>query len=168
MRCRSRSLMHFGITGLGLLWMLAGGRSAIASDDSSPHYSRWPKVRLAGFAVGAGVEFGGPAWFGYPLGYGYGPLGPSAWGDPFFAYPAASFYDLTMGQLKLRDVAPDAAVYLDGGYAGPAGKLKSMWIEPGTHELRIAHVGQAFEEKIYVLTGKTMTVNPENSQGGRQ
>lgn len=171
---RRRSLW---ILGIGLQLLAAG--SALANDSDGTHYSRWPKVRLAGFAVGAGyTRLGGPGLFGYPYGWGYGPglyagsfggYGPWGWGDPFYGpLPAASFYDASLGKLKLRELDSSASIYLDGGYAGTAGKLKTMWIEPGTHELRITEGDRTFEERIYVLTGKTMTLNPELTSNGGQ
>jgi len=66
-----------------------------------------------------------------------------------------------MGQLKLA--APkDASVYLDGAFAGSVQKLKSIWLEPGIYELKIAGVnGREFQKKVYVLSGKTLDIRAE-------
>ena len=156
--------------------VLIGG-SAQASSDSGSSYSRWPKVRIAGVSVGAGyTRWGGysPFW-GSPFGYGYGGyalspflFGPGYYPGFFSALPSAYFYQDTLGKVKLELADKDAEVYLDGGFAGKSGKLKTMWVEPGTHDLRVTSGGRSFDQRIYVLTGKTLTISPDlRSDGSR-
>jgi hypothetical protein len=127
-----------------------------------------PRVRLGGVIVNAGYSTG-PAWYPY---YGYGGYpGWSRWAfyDPIFYSPylhpglyGGFGYGPNMGEVKLASVDKEASVYLDGGYAGPVSKLKSMWLEPGVYNLQVRDTaGQSFERKIYVLTGKTLQVRAE-------
>jgi hypothetical protein len=63
-----------------------------------------------------------------------------------------------MGQIKL-DAHKNASVYVDGAFAGPAGKLKSMWLEPGIYELQVVGTGgEEYKRKLYVLSGKTLNI----------
>ena len=66
-----------------------------------------------------------------------------------------------MGEIKLK--APkDASVYLDGGFAGSAEKLKSMWLEPGIYQLQVSSPdGSEYRKKVYVLSGKTLDIRAE-------
>lgn len=150
-----------------------------AADDDKPRR----RVRLGGISVGAGYShFNGP-WF--PYGYGYSPYwGPawmsawrapwigSYWFDPFFMTPYIhpAFYTgfgfgPNLGEVRLRTFDKSADVYLDGALAGKAGKLKSMWLEPGAYELTIQSGDQIeYTKKIYVLTGKRFDVQAERTE----
>jgi hypothetical protein len=66
-----------------------------------------------------------------------------------------------MGEVRLRGQEKDAAVYLDGGYAGTADKLKTIWLEPGAYQLELRHAKGTYARKIYVLSGKSLTIRPE-------
>ena|SRR5664280_1187898 len=99
-----------------------------------------------GVFVGSGFASRG----GYGYGYGYGPYS----NGPYFGVPNA-------GQVKLDTHVKDAQVFVDGAYAGTAGKLKTMWMRPGTYTIELRAPGQAqFAEKIYVVAGKTVHVEP--------
>jgi hypothetical protein len=94
---------------------------------------------------GPGWGWYGPYW-GYPYGYGYyGPYGGSA----------------RYGDVKIEDVAKDALVYVDGGYAGRAGQLKKFRLSAGNHDIELRDPsGHAFhQEKIDVLPGKTLEIS---------
>jgi hypothetical protein len=66
-----------------------------------------------------------------------------------------------MGEVKIASAPKEAMVYLDGAYAGAAGKLKSMWLEPGVYNLEIRDdAGASWSQKIYVLSGKTLPLKP--------
>ena len=135
-----------------------------ADDDNRPGR----RVRLGGVMVNAGYSRG-PAWFPY---YGYGAY-PGCWRcsfyDPVFYNPylhpglyTGFGHGPGLGEVKLAEVDKAASVYLDGGYAGPAAKLKSMWLEPGVYNLEVRDTsGGKFERKIYVLTGKTLQVRAQ-------
>lgn len=57
------------------------------------------------------------------------------------------------GEIKLNSAPKDAEVYIDGAFAGTAGKLKSMWLDPGIYQLE---VGENYRKKVYVLGGKSL------------
>lgn len=111
----------------------------------------------AGVRFRGGI-FVGPAvrpWGWYrpfyrPYYYGYGPYyGPYAYS---MAYRNA-------GQVKLDTKVKDAEVFINGAYAGTAGKLKSMWLRPDTYDLEIRAPGRVpYAERIYVIAGKTLKV----------
>jgi hypothetical protein len=143
--------------GMSLLPVVAIG----ADDDAKP--SR--RVRIGGVMVSAGYA-SGPAWYPY-YGYGYYP-GWGRWGlyDPFWYSPwihpglyTGFGYGPGMGEVKLTSSDREAAVYIDGAYAGPAHKLKSIWLEPGAYNLEVRNPdGQSFGRRIYVLSGKELRV----------
>jgi hypothetical protein len=147
---------------LAALVFVAAGAAQAANSSG---YSRWPKVRLAGFSVGVGYSHfsGGYPGFGYPYyGFGYPFYGfaysPFLYDPLFYSVPPAYFYQDTLGKVKIEGAEKDAAIYLDGGFAGTAGKLKDMWVEPGVHDLRVTSQNHTYERRIYVLTGKTLKI----------
>src|ERR1700724_3419578 len=91
--------------------------------------------------------FYGPGW------YGPGWYGPGWYGPGWYGYD----YAPTTGGVKFDTKMKDASVYLDGGYAGTVGQLKTFQLRPGTHniELRDPSGQTIFQEKIDVLAGKT-------------
>jgi PEGA domain-containing protein len=98
-----------------------------------------------GFVVGPPIRPWG--WYG-PYYGPYGFYGP-------YAYPNA-------GEVKLDTKVKDAEVFINGAYAGTAGKLKSMWMRPSTYDLEIRAPGRKpYEERIYVVAGKTLHVRPD-------
>jgi hypothetical protein len=123
------------------------------------------RIRLGGLGVSAGY-MSGPAWWG-PGSAWYGPglwrpYGP-AWWDPWWyngwAHPGfwgGFVQGPGMGEVKVSSAPKGSLVYIDGAYAGLAGKLKSMWLEPGAYNLRIRSGDQSYEKRIYVLSGKTL------------
>jgi hypothetical protein len=88
------------------------------------------------------------------------------WHDPFFYsygpyYGPYGTYHGNLGEVKLDTKVKNAEVFVDGAYAGTAGKLKSMWLQPGAHDLEVrAPEGGRFAQRIYVLTGKTIHLRP--------
>jgi hypothetical protein len=102
--------------------------------------------RVAIFVGPRFVPFGG---YG-----GYGGYGPYSYG-PYAASPNA-------GQVKLQTNVKDAQVFVNGSYAGTAGKLKTMWLRPGNYTIELRAAGRArYAEKIYVIAGKKITLNPD-------
>ena len=56
----------------------------------------------------------------------------------------------------------DAEVFINGAYAGTAGKLKSMWLRPDAYDLEIRAPGRTpYAERIYVVAGKTLHVHAD-------
>ena len=105
-----------------------------------------------GVFMGGGYGFAPMGWYGY----GYGPYGA------YYGVP-------NVGQVKLDTHVKDAQVFVDGAYAGTSGKLKTMWMRPGTYTIELRAPGQAqFAEKIYVVAGKTVHVEPGFQAEARQ
>lgn len=135
---------------------------------------RGTRVRLGGVTVGAGYShFSGHPYFGYPY-----SAWPHYWGarDLLF-YPhygwlggfvhPGYYRDYRqgpgMGQLKLRTEDKLAPVYLDGGYAGVAKDLKTMWLTPGAYDLEVRKDSESFSQRVYVLSGKTVRIDAKLS-----
>jgi hypothetical protein len=107
-----------------------------------------------GVFVGSG--FAPMGWYGYGYGPYYGPYGA------YYGVP-------NVGQVKLDTHVKDAQVFVDGAYAGTAGKLKTMWMRPGTYTIEMRAPGlPQFAEKIYVVAGKTVHVEPGFQPEARQ
>ncbi len=108
---------------------------------------------LTAGARGRVAVFARPAYFPAAW-YGYGPLyGPYPYG-PYAGAPAA-------GEVKLDTKMKEAQVFVNGAYAGTAGKLKTMWMRPGSYTIEVRAAGYApFSEKVYVVAGKTVHVEP--------
>ena len=89
----------------------------------------------------------GPGWYGY--GY-YGP-----WWGPTYVTPRPN-----TGEVKLVTRMKDASVYVDGGFAGFAGKLKKFDLSPGNHDiaLRDSRGATLFQERIQVIRDKTTEI----------
>ena len=50
-------------------------------------------------------------------------------------------------------------MYVNGGYAGTADKLKTIWLDPGAYDLSLSAAGrEPYRERIYVLSGKTLKI----------
>jgi hypothetical protein len=92
-----------------------------------------------------GPGFYGPAWYGPgwygPYGYASGPV---------------------TGGVKFETKMKDASVFVDGGYAGTVGKLKTFQLRPGTYNVELRdHDGHSFyQERIEVIAGKTLKLVP--------
>jgi hypothetical protein len=128
-------------------------------------------VRLAGVTVGASyTHYSGP-YYGYPYWAGL------PYYSPFWSFYSPFYYPISypmfhpgfvngytqgpgMGEVKLRAESPRTEVYLDGAYAGTAGDLKSMWLEPGKYNLELKADGRtAFSRNIYILSGKSLKID---------
>jgi hypothetical protein len=97
------------------------------------------------------------------VGGGFAPMGWYGYYSPFYGpYPYGAYYGVpNAGQVKLETNVKAAEVFVDGAYAGTAGKLKTMWMRPGTYNIELrAPGGEQFAEKIYVVAGKTVHVEP--------
>ncbi len=65
-----------------------------------------------------------------------------------------------MGEVKLNTNLKDAEVYIDSAYAGKAGDLKSLWIEPGAYEAHREYV--VVEVALYPGQGVTLELACES------
>jgi len=143
--------------------------------DAAPEKSKF-RFRLGGISVGAGyTHFSGPYY--YPYAYPYAPFGyPGDWVAASYWYPISSLYPPYgpgafgygdgRGEVRLMADPNAAEVYIDGGYAGTADKLKSMWLDPGAYDLTVSAGGrEPFHQRLYVLSGKSLKIsaklNPE-------
>jgi hypothetical protein len=106
--------------------------------------------------------FGGPVFVGPGWGYGFG-WGPG-WYGPGWYGPYGAYYTEPnpTGKLKFDTKAKDAMVYVDGGYAGTVGQLKTFNLKTGEHdvELRDPSGHSYYHEQVNILPGKTLTLNP--------
>jgi len=94
----------------------------------------------------------GPGW------YGPGWYGPGWYGPGWYGYD----YAPTTGGVKFDTKMKEASVYLDGGYAGTVGQLKTFQLRPGTYNVELRdHTGHSFyQERIEVVAGKTLKLVP--------
>lgn len=128
-------------------------------DSTSPRYH----LRFGTVPMSAGY-ISGPLWYPYsPYGYYsyYGAVFDPFW-TPFssYYYPASFAYGVDKGQIELKANPKDAAVYIDGAYAGTVQRLKNIWLEPGAYDLSIRANGrEPFQQRVYVLTGKTLNIS---------
>ena len=116
-----------------------------------PIASARPHVFIGGGFYGP--AFWGPGWYGPSWVYGPGYYwGPGYYGD---AVPAT-------GGVKFDTKAKDALVYVDGGYAGKVGDLKTFHLKAGEHDIELRDPsGHAYyQEHVNVLPGKTLRLNP--------
>src|ERR1700680_4961882 len=87
-----------------------------------PVASAHPRVFVGGYF---GPAYYGPAWYGP----GWGP----GWYAPYAPYGYVSAP--ATGSVKFETKMKDAAVYVDGSYAGTVGELKTFHLRPGDHKL---------------------------------
>jgi hypothetical protein len=91
-------------------------------------------------------------------GYYYGP----GWYGPGWVAPYGYVRGPVTGSVKFDTKLKDAAVYVDGGYAGTVGQLKTFQLKPGSHDIELrTHDGNSFyQERIEVVAGKTLKIVP--------
>ena len=96
-------------------------------------------------------------YYGWGFGYGYGPGWYDPWYRPAYVFPQ----EPSTGEVKLVTHFKEALVYVDGGYAGVAGKLKHFDLSPGNHdiELRDPAGREIFHERVQVILGKTAEIH---------
>jgi hypothetical protein len=89
------------------------------------------------------------------------------WWNPFWGFypPFPPDYFSSgngKGELKLSGLPKNASVFVNGGYAGTADHLKSFWLDPGVYDLEVSVAdGQRYKQRLYVLTGKTLRIDPK-------
>ena len=88
-----------------------------------------------------------------PFGWYGGRYGPGYY-EPYAVIPNA-------GQVKLQTKVKDAQVFVNGSFAGTAGKLKTMWLRPGNYTIELRAQGLRYAESVYVVAGKKITLNPD-------
>ena len=137
---------------------------ASVSDTGS---SRNTRVRFGTATIGAGF-FSGPAFYPYSpytrfRAYGFYPYYALAWWNPLWAWyydPADLAYAGGKGELELKADAKDTELYINGAYAGRLRDLKRVWLDPGAYDISLSAAGrEPFERRLYVLTGKTLSIH---------
>lgn len=113
----------------------------------APVASAAPRVIIGGYF---GPGFYGPAWYGW-----YGPAYYAPYGYAYAPRP-------NVGKVKIETKMKDAAVYVDGGYAGTVSQLKTFPLRGGNHniELRAPDGRTLLKEQITVIAGKTAKLTP--------
>ena len=122
------------------------------------------RMHLGSVSVGAGyAHYSGSYWVDP---YWYAPYwGPYAFYSPWFVpfYPPAYYtspHEETMGQVRLSTGQKDAAIYIDGAYAGLAKDLRTIWLTPHAYDFELRPSGGTpIHERVYVLSGKTVKVD---------
>ncbi len=114
-----------------------------------------PAASARPYFVGGG--FYGPGFYGRGYYAPYGWYGPG-WG---LGWGYAAEHPNT-GKVKIETKAKDARVYVDGGYAGTVGELKTFPLRPGSHDidLRDPDGRSYFQERVDVIPGKTTKLVP--------
>ena len=112
-----------------------------------PMASARPRVFVGGYF---GPGYYGPAYYGPSW---YGPQ----WGGSY-GYE----HRPVTGSVKFQTKMKDASVYVDGGFAGTVGELKTFQLRPGTHnlELRDREGNSIFQDQVNVIAGKTLKLTP--------
>src|SRR6202045_618163 len=85
-----------------------------------PVASARPRVFIGGYF---GPGFYGPAYYG--------------WDGPAYVAPYGVWQAPDEGKGKIETKMKDAGVYVDGGYAGTVGQLKTFPLRPGTHTIEL-------------------------------
>lgn len=159
----------------------SGRATSRADDENSKSAGRKTHFHLGAVTLGAsytsfGYSFVAPfyPYYAYYPNYLYPAFSLGAYYTPFvgdlygpFYYPPHIFdlnYELGKGEVELRSLGQNknASLYIDGAYAGKAGKLKHMWLDSGAYNLSLtAADGSSFHQRIYVLSGKKLKITPE-------
>jgi PEGA domain len=130
-------------------------KGAVTTDTDDHNWH----LRLGTISLSA-AYFGGPGFYPYayyPF-YAMAPWDPF-WGLSYSGYAPGFGYADGKGEVKLTGAPKDAKVYVNGGYAGRADRLKHMWLTPGAYDLAVAIPGgETFQQRIYVLSGKTLKI----------
>jgi len=158
-------------------------KAAGQDDKDAPAEKRKLRLRLGGFSVGAGYShFSGPYYYPYAYPYAYAPFGfyPGDWVAASYWYPVGSLYPYYgpgafaagdgRGEVRLTADPKAADVYINGGYAGTADKLKTLWLDPGAYDLTVSAIGrEPFHQRLYVLSGKSLKITARlNSEGVKE
>jgi hypothetical protein len=93
--------------------------------------------------------------------FGWGWYGPFWDSYPYGLYDGYYHAPVT-GTVKFDTSSKDAQVFINGAYAGTVGKLKTMHLQPGSYEIELRTSGRTqYAEKVYVVAGKTLHLNPD-------
>lgn len=117
-----------------------------------------------GVAVGAGLRYYDPYWYGAGLRHYHDPYwyGYYGHGYGYTAWNPGPRYDYYTGSLRLKVRPRFAEVYVDGYYAGRVddydGVFQRLRLEEGAHHIEIRRAGHApLEFEVMILPGETIT-----------
>ncbi|MGA3322850.1 MAG: PEGA domain-containing protein [Terriglobia bacterium] len=115
-----------------------------------------PAASARGFYGGRGFYgrgFYGGVGLGFYPGY-YGWYGP--WYGPGYYVPNA-------GEVEIQTKQKGNQIFVDGGFAGRTGELKSFPLKAGNHtiELRNANGQTFYQEQINVIAGKKLKIKSD-------
>lgn len=86
------------------------------------------------------------------------------WYEPYwgpYSYPYGYYSAPATGEVKFDTKSKDTQVFINGAYAGTTDKLKKVNLPPGSYNIELRGPNQPnFGEKIYVIAGKTLHINP--------
>jgi hypothetical protein len=89
---------------------------------------------------------------GYQL-YWTGYWGP-AWTGPAYAYPRS-------GEVTLETAGREAAVFINGSYAGTTKENKIMRLRPGCYRIQLREGNETlYLDHVFVTVGKTVRLRP--------
>jgi len=98
--------------------------------------------------------------YAYPYwGWGFGSwYGPYGWGPGYYRYA-------TTGEVKIETKQKGNSIYVDGGYAGVTGELKKFRLKQGNHTIELRSPGgqTIYQERVYVIAGKTLKIHADFS-----
>ncbi len=107
------------------------------------------QVRLGSVSVSAGYSYFSRLY--------YDPFWWDRYGYPFGPMFFAPVQGRPVGEVQIDAPEKQADVYIEGGYAGKAGKLKKLWLDPGVYSIELRVAGRQPEERrVYVLSNKTV------------
>jgi hypothetical protein len=85
----------------------------------------------------------------------------SAMRGAFSPYSGPGATRSSTGRVYLQELPPETAVSVDGSYAGLAGDLGSLILDPGTYLLKLAITPEeVFELSVFVSAGRSVRVTP--------
>ena len=113
---------------------------------------------VGGVVVGFGYShFSGPYCCYEPY-YG-GWYRPYYWDGPWLSPVLYTEPGPNKGTVKLPKLDKTAEIYINQAYAGIAGDLKNIYLDPGAYDLEVRTQGkQPLQKRIYVLSGKTLKI----------
>jgi len=129
--------------------------------------------KVAGLVVGAFLMMALPAsaHARFRGGILFGPaISPLGWYSPFYYgrywpygyYGPYPVYTSNTGEIKLDTNVKDAEVFINGAYAGTAGKMKSIRLRPDAYNLEIRAPGYvSYTQRIYVVAGHTIRLHAD-------
>lgn len=109
-----------------------------------------------GFGGYGGGFYAGTGFYGFYPGFAYGPwYGP--WYGPGY-YPMSN-----IGKVEIVTKHKGDQIFVDGGFAGLTGDLKTFPLRAGSHtiELRNSQGQTYYQERVNVIAGKKLKIQSD-------